>query len=221
MQAVASAEANAFLISPFVGRIYDWYKKAYPNESYRGDTDPGVLSVKEIFRYFKSHSYKTIVMGASFRNIEQITSLSGCDRLTISPKLLEDLGKLQCPVYQKLNSEDCKDLTIPDIPVDEKNFRYLFNGIPLIIPENGMATEKLSEGIRKFSDDTKKLEAILIEKLSSYVAPVEEEKEKEAVEIENVATVKEIVEEVPVENKEAPIEPSSTDPISHSNNATS
>lgn len=125
---MACADSKAHLISPFVGRIYDWFKKSFPNEVYRGDNDPGVLSVKEIFEYFKSKGVGTIVMGASFRNLEQILSLSGCDRLTISPKLLEDLGKLEDkPVTHKLNPENCKDLMINEIPTDEKSFRYLLN----------------------------------------------------------------------------------------------
>eukprot|EP01004_Peranema_trichophorum_P005635 NODE_4486_length_1160_cov_65.735776_g3968_i0.p1 GENE.NODE_4486_length_1160_cov_65.735776_g3968_i0~~NODE_4486_length_1160_cov_65.735776_g3968_i0.p1 ORF type:complete len:343 (+),score=51.28 NODE_4486_length_1160_cov_65.735776_g3968_i0:61-1029(+) len=159
-QAVACAEAGVTLISPFVGRILDWYKKNAAQD-YTSETDPGVVSVKRIFNYYKKYGYKTIVMGASFRNIGEIKELSGCDFLTISPNLLEEMQKDNSKLTPKLSVEsaqkDCKD---PQIHLDEKAFRWLLN-------EDAMATEKLSEGIRNFSKDSRKVEAILKEKLTA------------------------------------------------------
>ncbi len=152
-QAVACAEAGVQLISPFVGRIYDWYKKD-TGIDYQGAEDPGVISVGKIYNYYKKFGYKTEVMGASFRNPGQITELTGCDLLTISPKLLETLqntaGELECKLTQE--AADASDLE--KISLDEKSFRFLFN-------EDAMATEKTAEGIRKFSADIVKLEKLI------------------------------------------------------------
>ena len=156
-QAVRCAEAGIELISPFVGRIYDWYKAANKRD-YTGAEDPGVLSVDEIYTYYKKYGYKTEVMGASFRNIGQILELAGCDLLTISPDLLEKLAESFDPVERKLDPEKAKKADVPRLEMDEKKFRYLFN-------DNAMATEKTSEGIRKFSADIVKLEKFVASKL--------------------------------------------------------
>lgn len=147
-QAVAAAEANAFLISPFVGRILDWYK-ASTGEDYTSETDPGVLSVTQIYNYFKQHGHKTIVMGASFRNTGEIEQLAGCDRLTISPALLSELEQDNGTLEQKLFAD--KFETMEAITFNEVNFRWAMN-------EDPMATEKLAEGIRNFTKDQIKLE---------------------------------------------------------------
>jgi transaldolase len=157
-QAVGCAQANATLISPFVGRILDWYKKAEGKDSYPPSEDPGVLSVSEIFRYYKKMGIKTQIMGASFRNTEEILELAGCDLLTIAPKLLEALSKATGDVPKKLDADAAKKAPIEPIKVDEKTFR-------LMLCENAMATEKLYEGIRNFAKDTVKLEKLLIQKL--------------------------------------------------------
>lgn len=151
-QAVACAEAGVQLISPFVGRIYDWFKKEN-NTDYVGDDDPGVQSVSKIYNYYKKHGYKTEVMGASFRNVGQITSLAGCDLLTISPGLLEELQNTDGPLEQKLNA-DAPDCDLEKISYDEKAFRFEFN-------EDAMATEKTAQGIRAFSADIVKLEKLI------------------------------------------------------------
>lgn len=156
-QAIGCADAKATLISPFVGRILDWYKKAEGVESYAPEKDPGVVSVTQIFNYYKKFGIKTEIMGASFRNVEEIIELAGCDLLTIAPSLLETLSKSDAPVVRKLDAEKAKTLTLDKITLDEKSFRFMLN-------ENAMATEKLSEGIRKFAEDSKTLEKILIEK---------------------------------------------------------
>ena len=156
-QAVRCAEAGIELISPFVGRIYDWYKAANKRD-YTGAEDPGVLSVDEIYNYYKKYGYKTEVMGASFRNVGQILELAGCDLLTISPDLLEKLADSFEPVERKLDPEKAKKADVPRLEMDEKKFRYLFN-------DNAMATEKTSEGIRKFSADIVKLEKFVASKL--------------------------------------------------------
>ena len=156
-QAVRCAEAGIELISPFVGRIYDWYKAANKRD-YTGAEDPGVLSVDEIYNYYKKYDYKTEVMGASFRNIGQILELAGCDLLTISPDLLEKLAESFDPVERKLDPEKAKKADVPRLEMDEKKFRYLFN-------DNAMATEKTSEGIRKFSADIVKLEKFVASKI--------------------------------------------------------
>ena len=156
-QAVRCAEAGIELISPFVGRIYDWYKAANKRD-YTGAEDPGVLSVDEIYNYYKKFGYKTEVMGASFRNVGQILELAGCDLLTISPDLLEQLAASYDPVERRLDPEKAKKADVPRLEMDEKKFRYLFN-------DNAMATEKTSEGIRKFAADIVKLEKFVASKL--------------------------------------------------------
>lgn len=154
-QARACAEAGVFLISPFVGRILDWYK-AKTGETYTAETDPGVQSVRRIYAYYKEHGYKTVVMGASFRNIGEITSLAGCDRLTIAPTLLEELGKTE-GALQRVLTDNGANKQAP-AKMTEKEFRFQLN-------EDAMATEKLSEGIRGFVVDQIKLEKALAEKL--------------------------------------------------------
>ena len=153
-QAVACAEAQVFLISPFVGRIYDWYKK-HEGRDYTGVDDPGVLSVKKIYEYYRKFDYKTIVMGASFRNIGQIEALAGCDYLTISPALLAELQKAEGALTQQLSTGAAKEKKKKKIHMDEHTFRWMMN-------EDAMATEKLAEGIRLFAQDLKKLEAQLL-----------------------------------------------------------
>ena len=152
-QAVACAEAGVKLISPFVGRIYDWYKKSSGTD-YQGADDPGVQSVKRIYQYYRKFGYKTEVMGASFRNTSQILELAGCDLLTISPDLLQKLADSDAPVERKL-TQDVND-SIEQIEVDEKNFRFMLN-------EDAMGTEKLAEGIRAFVADAKKLKKMIEE----------------------------------------------------------
>ena len=149
-QAAACADAGVFLISPFVGRIYDWYKKSTGNE-YRGADDPGVQSVTRIYNYYKSNDYKTVVMGASFRNLNQIEQLAGCDRLTISPDLLEKLGEDEGQLERRLVPGAAGE---PRLSLNEAQFRWASN-------EDAMATEKLAEGIRQFARDQEKLEALL------------------------------------------------------------
>jgi transaldolase len=156
-QAVRCAEAKVQLISPFVGRIYDWYKKENKRE-YTGAEDPGVQSVQEIYTYYKKFGYNTEVMGASFRNVGQIRELAGCDALTISPELMDELSKSYEPLERKLDPEKAKNAKIERLEMDEKKFRYLFN-------ENAMATEKTAEGIRKFAADIVKLEKFVASKL--------------------------------------------------------
>ena len=151
-QAIACAEAKATLISPFVGRILDWYKKAEGVSGYAPAEDPGVKSVTQIYHYYKKFDYKTQVMGASFRNIDEILELAGCDLLTISPALLEELSHAKGPVPRKLDPAAAHKMDLQKIVLDEKAFRLMLN-------DNQMATEKLSEGIRKFAEDAGKLEA--------------------------------------------------------------
>lgn len=153
-QAVACAEAGAFLISPFVGRILDWYK-ASTGLQYSASEDPGVLSVTGIYNYFKKFDYKTVVMGASFRSIGEIQELAGCDRLTISPALLKQLSESSEPLEQRLSAAAAKQLPLDKIDMNEKTFRWMMN-------EDAMATEKLSEGIRQFNRDYKKLNEWLL-----------------------------------------------------------
>lgn len=150
-QAQACAEAGVFLISPFVGRILDWYKKS-TGEEYTAETDPGVVSVTEIYNYYKEHGYNTVVMGASFRNIGEIEQLAGCDRLTISPVLLEELKKDESPLERKLIPTT--DIKPAPEAISEQAFRWAMN-------EDAMATEKLAEGIRNFAADQRKLETTL------------------------------------------------------------
>lgn len=152
-QAAACAEAGAYLISPFVGRILDWYKANTEAQDYTGLNDPGVQSVSRIYNYFKTNNYNTIVMGASFRNIGEIQALSGCDRLTIAPALMQELSETNATLTQQLsasqaNSKDTK------IVLDESSFRWELN-------EDPMATEKLAQGIRAFAVDQVKLETLL------------------------------------------------------------
>ena len=152
-QAKACADAGVFLISPFVGRILDWYKAKQPDQDFSGELDPGVQSVSRIYNYYKSHDYNTVVMGASFRNIGEIRSLAGCDRLTISPALMQELAESTDTLTRQLDpisatSEDQKEQTT------ETAFRWQMN-------EDAMATEKLAEGIRNFAADQVKLETLL------------------------------------------------------------
>ena len=156
-QAVRCAEAKVQLISPFVGRIYDWYKAANKRD-YTGAEDPGVQSVREIYTYYKKFGYNTEVMGASFRNVGQIIELAGCDLLTISPELLDKLSKSQEPIERKLDPAKAKDADVKKLELDEKTFRYLLN-------DDAMATEKTAEGIRKFAADIVKLERVIASKL--------------------------------------------------------
>lgn len=157
-QAIAAAEVGATLISPFVGRILDWYKKSTGKESYPPHEDPGVLSVTQIYNYYKKFGYKTIVMGASFRNKDEITELAGCDFLTISPALLAKLQESTEKIEQKLFADKAEKLDIQKIHFDEKSFRFSLN-------EDAMATEKLAEGIRNFVKDLVKLEDYIRGKL--------------------------------------------------------
>lgn len=161
VQAIAAAEAGAFLISPFVGRILDWYK-ASTKKDYPSHEDPGVKSVHEIFNYYKKHGYKTIVMGASFRNKGEILELAGCDYLTISPNLLEELFTAENPVPKKLDSTKASALDISKRTYidDEASFRFDFN-------EQQMAVEKLREGISKFAADAVTLKGIIRQKIIS------------------------------------------------------
>jgi transaldolase len=156
-QAIACAEANVRLISPFVGRIYDWYK-AKTGKEYTGADDPGVQSVRTIYNYFKKFGYETQVMGASFRNTSQIRELAGCDLLTISPELLAELQGSEGPVVRHLSVEEAKASDVTKVPLDEKAFRWMLN-------EDAMGTEKLAEGIRKFTEDVIKLEGLIAKKL--------------------------------------------------------
>jgi len=153
-QAIACAEAGCTLISPFVGRIMDWYKKKEGVDGYAGAEDPGVKSVTEVYNYYKKFGFKTIVMGASFRNKGEILELAGCDRLTIAPKLLEELSSSTDTVEKKLDASASASKEIEKIEMSENNFRWMMN-------ENAMATEKLSEGIRNFAADIVKLEDII------------------------------------------------------------
>ncbi len=156
-QARACAEANVFLISPFVGRILDWYKKHHQKE-YSASEDPGVISVSDIYRYYKEHGYNTVVMGASFRNTGEILELAGCDRLTIGPSLLEELANSTQRVEPKLTAVNAsKSVTRP---MTEAEFRWEFN-------QDAMAVDKLAEGIRNFAVDRDKLEVMLREKLTA------------------------------------------------------
>lgn len=157
-QAVACAQAKVQLISPFVGRIYDWYKKAagtnWDEAANAGVNDPGVQSVSRIFHYYKKHGIKTEIMGASFRNVGQIIALSGCDLLTISPELLQNLSDADGPLKQALNAAESAGMNIPAINVDQAQFRFELN-------EDAMGSEKLAEGIRAFVADAKKLDTII------------------------------------------------------------
>jgi transaldolase len=155
-QAQACADAGVFLISPFVGRIFDWYKKFDGVDSYAPEQDPGVLSVQRIFNYYKSHRFNTVVMGASFRNCDQIRQLAGCDRLTISPALMQELADTEITLPKILDAENTTTADTKN-RLDESGFRWENNADP-------MATEKLGEGIRLFTADQLKLEGILASK---------------------------------------------------------
>lgn len=157
-QAIACAEAKATLISPFVGRILDWFKTNVKDATYTGETDPGVVSVRNIYNYYKKFDYKTEVMGASFRTVDEILSLAGCDLLTISPKFLEMLAKEEGTVERKLHTDQAHKLPIEKMQIDEKSFRYLMN-------DDAMAHEKLGDGIRKFAVDTLLLEKAILNRI--------------------------------------------------------
>jgi transaldolase len=156
-QAVACAEAGVQLVSPFVGRIMDWYKADRGVESIPAEEDPGVHSVTEIYNYFKHFGYKTEIMGASFRNTGEIHQLAGCDLLTISPTLLEELAGQNGELPRKLDPDSARSMKLEKITLDENRFRWMLN-------EDAMATEKLAEGIRKFSADLDKLAQLMREK---------------------------------------------------------
>ena len=156
-QAAACAEAGAFLISPFVGRILDWYVKN-EGKSYTAETDPGVLSVRQIYAYYKRHGYNTVVMGASFRNLGEIEALAGCDRLTIAPALLDQLAKDNGTLPRQLDPATAGQSGVDRLKVDEASFRFLLN-------EDAMATDKLAEGIRAFAKDLGVLKAMVAERL--------------------------------------------------------
>ena len=156
-QAIACADAHVHLISPFVGRILDWYKSNNDQQDYSGENDPGVHSVTQIYNYYKTFDYQTIVMGASFRSTEEIEHLAGCDKLTISPQLMEALNQDSSPLQRRLSPSQQSD-QLEKITLDEQHFRWMMN-------EDAMATEKLAEGIRKFSEDQAKLESLLQNRL--------------------------------------------------------
>ena len=157
-QAVACGQARVQLISPFVGRIYDWHKKqagaAWDEAAMAGAADPGVQSVRRIFEHYKRFGIATEVMGASFRNVGQITALAGCDLLTISPELLAELAASQAPLARALDAEAARQLDLPPVQYDEPAFRLALN-------QDAMATEKLAEGVRAFIADAEKLEALM------------------------------------------------------------
>src|ERR671937_8592 len=154
-QAAACADAGVTLISPFVGRIYDWYRQARKVDDIPVEEDPGVASVTKIYTYYKKHGYETQVMGASFRKTEQILALAGCDLLTIAPDLLEKLARTPGPVERQLSPEAARRASVEKLVLDEANFRWLHN-------EDPMATDKLAEGIRRFDADARKLERLII-----------------------------------------------------------
>jgi len=161
-QAVACAEAGVTLISPFVGRIYDWYKKEHGGAEIAQDQDPGVASVTHIYNYYKKFGYKTQVMGASFRDVNQIVRLAGCDLLTISPELLDQLEKTEGALDRKLDPGEARAVTEDRLHLDEKTFRWMHN-------EDPMATEKLAEGIRKFNSDSRHLEEYALSQVAEEV----------------------------------------------------
>jgi len=161
-QAVGCAEAGVTLISPFVGRIYDWYKKKQGGAEIPPDQDPGVASVTRIYNYYKKFGYNTQVMGASFRNVNQIVRLAGADLLTISPELLEQLEQTEGAVDRKLDPESAKTSAGERLQLDEKTFRWMHN-------EDAMATEKLAEGIRNFNSDAHKLQEYALSQVAAKV----------------------------------------------------
>jgi transaldolase len=158
-QAIAAAEAGTTLISPFVGRIMDWYKKAEGVEGYAAADDPGVQSVTRIYNYYKYHGYSTVVMGASFRNSGEILELAGCDLLTISPELMEELRAVDGDVPRRLDADRAKAMNLETLSMHESAFRWMMN-------EDAMVTEKLAEGIRNFAKDALKLEEFACAKCS-------------------------------------------------------
>jgi len=162
-QAVACAEAGVTLISPFVGRIYDWYRKERNGADIPPDEDPGVASVTRIYDYYKKFGYRTQVMGASFRTVDQIVRLAGCDLLTISPELLDQMEKTEGELKRRLSLESALASNEQRIHLDEKTFRWMHN-------EDAMASDKLSEGIRKFNADTRKLEQLARSKVENMMA---------------------------------------------------
>jgi transaldolase len=162
-QAVACAEAGVTLISPFVGRIYDWYKEENGGAEIAADKDPGVASVTRIYNYYKKFGYKTQVMGASFRNVNQIVRLAGCDLLTISPDLLDQLEKTEGTLVRSLDPVNAKASKDERLHLNERTFRWLHN-------EDALATEKLAEGIRKFNSDARHLEGYALSQVKQKVA---------------------------------------------------
>jgi transaldolase len=159
-QAIACAEAGVTLISPFVGRIMDWHKKDKGVDGFKPEEDPGVESVTQIYNYFKKFGFETICMGASFRNTGEITHLAGCDRLTISPALMDELASSEEKISKKLDAKAAASMDIEKIDMNEKTFRWMMN-------EDAMATEKLSEGIRNFTADIRKVEKVIKEKIAA------------------------------------------------------
>jgi transaldolase len=164
-QAIACADAGVTLISPFVGRILDWYKKE-TGKDYQGPEDPGVQSVTRIYNYFKKYNYKTVVMGASFRNIGEIKELAGCDLLTISPNLLKELDSTEGDLPRKLDPEKAKSMDIERIPMDEATFEKMHQA-------DKMASDKLTEGIKGFSDALVSLEKLLLDRLMAIAGQPE------------------------------------------------
>ena len=161
-QAVACAEAGVTLISPFVGRIYDWYKKEHGGAGIAPDQDPGVASVTRIYNYYKKFGYKTQVMGASFRNLNQVVRLAGCDLLTISPELLKELESAKGTVKRELDPLQARQSEEPRLHLEDKSFRWMHN-------EDAMATEKLAEGIRKFNSDTHRLQQFALTRVAQTI----------------------------------------------------
>lgn len=159
-QAIACADAGVTLISPFVGRILDWFKKAKGISSYSIEDDPGVLSVHRIFNYYKRHGYRTQVMGASFRSAEQVTALCGCDLLTVAPALLTELSSSEAEVPKRLDADEARAMNIERLEIDERSFRWILN-------QDAMATEKLAEGVRGFADDLESLTRYMAKLLNS------------------------------------------------------
>jgi transaldolase len=161
-QAVACAEAGVTLISPFVGRIYDWYRKEHGGADIAPDQDPGVVSVTRIYNYYKKFGYKTQVMGASFRNLNQIVRLAGCDLLTISPELLKELENAEGTVKRELDPVKARDSKEQRLSLEEKTFRWMHN-------EDSMATEKLAEGIHKFNSDAHRLQQFALSRVAETI----------------------------------------------------
>lgn len=162
-QAIACAEAKVQLVSPFVGRILDWHAKNNPDQKYTPEAEPGVLLTKDIYNYYKKYGYKTEIMASSFRNTGEILALAGCDLMTISPALLNELERTEGNLERKLSPEKSNETDIKKTDMDQKKFRWLMN-------EDIMAQEKLAEGIKKFNEDIAKLESLLLRR---YVAKYE------------------------------------------------